>query len=134
MLIRLTRATLVPHSLQTTTSSRSAVLQSLLQTRVSVARTSTSSPGDIALVSNPYCYRAPGYRAEVRNRSVRVRNLPPGTQEGLLQQVLEKHAQVKRVEVFQDIGEAEVELENAAVWFPLLSHTSTCLLNLLRWT
>ena len=59
-------------------------------------------------------FRAPGHREEVRNRSVRVRNLPPGTQEGLLQQVLEKHAQVKRVEVFQDSNEAEVELESPA--------------------
>ncbi|KAH9890065.1 RNA-binding protein Prp24 [Cubamyces lactineus] len=58
--------------------------------------------------------KAPGYREEVRNRSVRVRNLPPGTQEGLLQQALEKHAKVKRVEVFADLAEAEVELENAA--------------------
>ncbi|KAI0669180.1 RNA-binding protein Prp24 [Trametes maxima] len=58
--------------------------------------------------------RAPGHREEVRNRSVRVRNLPAGTQEGLLQQTLEKHAKVKRVEVFTDLGEAEVELENAA--------------------
>ena len=46
---------------------------------------------------------------------MRVRNLPAGTQEGLLQQVLEKHAHVKRVEVFEDLGEAEVELENAVV-------------------
>lgn len=46
---------------------------------------------------------------------MRVRNLPPGTQEPLLQQALEKHANVKRVEVFLDLGEAEVELENAAV-------------------
>lgn len=59
--------------------------------------------------------RAPGYRADVRERSVRVRNLPSGTQEGLLQQALEKHAQVKRVEVFQDLNEAEIELESAAV-------------------
>ncbi|EJF56678.1 RNA-binding protein Prp24 [Dichomitus squalens LYAD-421 SS1] len=58
--------------------------------------------------------KAPGYRAEVRNRSVRVRNLPPNTQEGLLQQALEKHARVKRVEVFQDLNEADVELEDAA--------------------
>ncbi|KAI0366626.1 RNA-binding protein Prp24 [Pilatotrama ljubarskyi] len=58
--------------------------------------------------------KAPGYREEVRNRSVRVRNLPPGTQEGLLQQALEKHAKVKRVEVFADLSEADVELESAA--------------------
>lgn len=46
---------------------------------------------------------------------MRVRNLPRATQEGLLQQVLEKHALVKRVEVLQDRNEAVVELENAAV-------------------
>lgn len=51
----------------------------------------------------------------MRNRSVRVRNLPQGTQEGLLQQLLEKHAQIQRVEVYQDINEAVVELESPAV-------------------
>jgi len=53
--------------------------------------------------------------AEARNRSVRIKNLPPATQEGLLQQVLEKIAPVKRVEVFLDKQEAVVELENPAV-------------------
>lgn len=57
----------------------------------------------------------PGHRAEVRNRSVRIRNLPASTQEGLLQQTLEKYAIVKRVEVFADLNEAEVELENPVV-------------------
>ncbi|KAF8073869.1 hypothetical protein FPV67DRAFT_1479613 [Lyophyllum atratum] len=52
--------------------------------------------------------------ADARSRSVRVRNLPAATQEGLLQQLLEKIAAVKRVEVFQDKQEAVVELENAA--------------------
>ena len=56
-----------------------------------------------------------GRQAETRSRSVRVRGLPPATQEGLLQQSLEKHALIKRVEVFLDINEAVVELENAAV-------------------
>lgn len=56
-----------------------------------------------------------GQKAEARSRSVRIRNLPPATQEGLLQQVLEKHAQVKRVEVFQDNNEAVVEFETTAV-------------------
>ncbi|EIN12540.1 hypothetical protein PUNSTDRAFT_81810 [Punctularia strigosozonata HHB-11173 SS5] len=55
-----------------------------------------------------------GKRAEARSRSLRVRNLPDGTQEGLLQQALEKHARVKRVEVFEGRNEAVVELENAA--------------------
>ncbi|KAJ3490444.1 hypothetical protein NLI96_g1424 [Meripilus lineatus] len=53
-------------------------------------------------------------KAEARNKSVRVKNLPPGTQEGLLQQALEKHGQVVRVEVFIDKNEAVVELESAA--------------------
>ncbi|KAF5315056.1 hypothetical protein D9619_007334 [Psilocybe cf. subviscida] len=52
--------------------------------------------------------------AEARNRSVRIKNLPPATQEGLLQQALEKVAPVKRVEVFIDKLEAVVELENPA--------------------
>ncbi|KAF9013425.1 hypothetical protein BDQ17DRAFT_1386973 [Cyathus striatus] len=51
-------------------------------------------------------------QAETRVRSVRIRKLPPDTQEGLLQQMLEKIARVKRVEVFMDKCEAVVELEN----------------------
>ncbi|EGN98450.1 hypothetical protein SERLA73DRAFT_169409 [Serpula lacrymans var. lacrymans S7.3] len=54
-----------------------------------------------------------GRRADTRNRSVRIRNLPPATQEGLLQQVLEKFAIVKRTEVLLQQNEAVVELENA---------------------
>jgi hypothetical protein len=53
--------------------------------------------------------------ADVQSRSVRVGNLPPGTQEGLLQQTFEKLASVKRVEVFADLHEAIVEVETAAV-------------------
>jgi hypothetical protein len=53
--------------------------------------------------------------AEARSRSVRVRNLPAGTQEGLLQQAFEKIAHVKRVEVFVEQKEAVIELENIAV-------------------
>lgn len=56
-----------------------------------------------------------GRRAELLSRSVRLKGLPPGTQDGLLQQALEKIIPVKRVEVFQDIGEATVELQNVAV-------------------
>jgi squamous cell carcinoma antigen recognized by T-cells 3 len=56
-----------------------------------------------------------GRKAEVKNRSVRIRNLPPSTQEGLLQQAIEKVAEVKRLEVFADLNEAVVELTNAAV-------------------
>lgn len=59
--------------------------------------------------------RDPSRRTDARNRSIRVRKLPPNTQEGLLQQFLEKLAPVKRVEVFADRAEAEVEFENAAV-------------------
>ncbi|KAJ6619546.1 hypothetical protein B0H10DRAFT_2367855 [Mycena sp. CBHHK59/15] len=55
-----------------------------------------------------------GQKADTRSRSVRVRNLPAGTQEGLFQQAIEKIAKVKRVEVFVDLNEAVVELENAA--------------------
>lgn len=60
-------------------------------------------------------------QAETRNRSVRIRNLPAATQEGILQQVLERYALVKRVEVFQDKNEAVIELDTAAVclqWWP----------------
>ncbi len=53
--------------------------------------------------------------ADVRTRSIYVRNLPPATQEGLLQQEFEKIARVKRVEVFLDRREAVVELQNQAV-------------------
>ena len=56
---------------------------------------------------------------EAQSRSVRIRNLPPGTQEGLLQQVLEKVVRVKRVEVFLDKNEAVAEMENTAVCTPL---------------
>jgi squamous cell carcinoma antigen recognized by T-cells 3 len=52
---------------------------------------------------------------------VRIRNLPDATQEGLLQQALEKCVEgVRRVEVFVETGEAVVELENAAVRLFLL--------------
>ena len=52
---------------------------------------------------------------EVRNRSVRISGLPPGSQEGLLQQAIEKVVPVRRLEVFQELNEATVELESAAV-------------------
>lgn len=51
--------------------------------------------------------------------------MPPGAQEGLLQQVLEKIVPVKRVEVFLDKQEALVELPSAVVSrssFPCLYH------------
>ena len=52
-----------------------------------------------------------------RSRSLRVLNLPPGTQEGLLQQTLEKHAKVRRIEVFLSKNEAVVELASVSVSF-----------------
>jgi hypothetical protein len=71
-----------------------------------------------------------GRQAETRSRSIRIRNLPPATQEGLLQQALEKHALVKRVDVIQDSNEAVVELENPAV-SPLLLSDYISLVDLL---
>ncbi|KAF8349290.1 hypothetical protein F5887DRAFT_945363 [Amanita rubescens] len=65
-----------------------------------------------------------GRMADVRSRSIRIRNLPPGAQEGLLQQVLEKVVPVKRVEVFLDKQEAVVELPGAAEAGRLLLHTT----------
>jgi squamous cell carcinoma antigen recognized by T-cells 3 len=56
-----------------------------------------------------------GRKAEVRNRSIRVRGLAPSTQEAILQQLMEKHAAVKRVELFAEANEAIVELESPAV-------------------
>jgi len=52
--------------------------------------------------------------AEARSRSIRITNLPPVTQEGLLQQMLEKIVPVSRVEVFIDRQEAIVELKTPA--------------------
>ncbi|KAJ3554397.1 hypothetical protein NM688_g3135 [Phlebia brevispora] len=66
--------------------------------------------------------RGPGRSVEARGRSVRLRNLPSGTQEGLLQQALEKVARVKRVEVFLDKNEAVAELESPAEASKLLLH------------
>jgi hypothetical protein len=56
-----------------------------------------------------------GRLEDTLSRSVRIKNLPPGTQEGLLQQVLEQYANVKRVEVFEEINQATVELESISV-------------------
>ncbi|KAJ8519001.1 hypothetical protein ONZ45_g3994 [Pleurotus djamor] len=55
-----------------------------------------------------------GKRTDERNRSLRVKNLPDGTQEGLLQQFFENIAPVARVEVFQQRKEAVVTLQNIA--------------------
>ncbi|KAK0188159.1 hypothetical protein F5146DRAFT_1141608 [Armillaria mellea] len=55
-------------------------------------------------------------RADVRSRSVRIYNLPQNTetQEGLLQQTIEKIVAVVRVEIIGDTREAVVELATAA--------------------
>ncbi|VDB84644.1 unnamed protein product [Peniophora sp. CBMAI 1063] len=60
-----------------------------------------------------------GKRADAATRSLRVLDLPStahdaSTTEGLLQQAFEKHASVKRLEVFLDKREAIVEFETAA--------------------
>lgn len=54
---------------------------------------------------------------ERRSRQVVLHDLPAGTQEGLLQQELEKVVPVKRVEVFKAVNEALVELESPNVSF-----------------
>ncbi|KAG8698016.1 Splicing factor, partial [Ceratobasidium sp. 394] len=53
-------------------------------------------------------------KAEIRSRSLRVRKLPPGTTDGLLQQTFEKLAPVVGVQVAEGKSEAVVELKNAA--------------------
>ncbi|PPR05354.1 hypothetical protein CVT24_007968 [Panaeolus cyanescens] len=65
--------------------------------------------------------------AETRTRSVYIKNLPPGTNDGLLQQALEKEkiVPIKRVEVFLDRQEAVVELENPADAGKLLLRSDT---------
>jgi squamous cell carcinoma antigen recognized by T-cells 3 len=75
------------------------------------------SRGGFIFFRNPKPESGLGPQAEAKSRSVRVRNLPKATQEGLLQQCLEKHAHVKRVEVFANLNEATVELESTAVSF-----------------
>lgn len=55
-----------------------------------------------------------GKKADARSRSLRVRDLPDGTEEGLLQQAVEKLAPVSRLEVFTDKHEAVVEFQSAA--------------------
>ncbi|KAG1872352.1 hypothetical protein DFJ58DRAFT_435834 [Suillus subalutaceus] len=69
-----------------------------------------------------------GRRDDARNRSVRVRNIPSGTQEGLLHQLLEKHSLVKRTEIFAALNEAVVELENPAEAGKLLLRTEPIIL------
>jgi squamous cell carcinoma antigen recognized by T-cells 3 len=61
-----------------------------------------------------------GKKADARSRSLRILELPTTTHdvstlEGLLEQAFEKHATVKRVEVFAEKNEAVLEFETAAV-------------------
>ena len=53
--------------------------------------------------------------SDILARSVRLHGLPPKTQEGLLQQALEKIVPLKKLEVFQDLGQATAELRSVAV-------------------
>ncbi|KAG6878496.1 hypothetical protein C0993_005425 [Termitomyces sp. T159_Od127] len=78
---------------------------------------------------NPVTDSGLGRVADARNRSVRIRNLPENTQDGLLQQIFEKIAAVKRMEVFIDKNEAVVELENAAEAGKLLLRTDPIIFN-----
>ncbi|KAH9999668.1 hypothetical protein BJV74DRAFT_823117 [Russula compacta] len=55
-----------------------------------------------------------GRKADARNRSLRIRDLPDGAEEGLLQQAVEKLAPVNRLEVISDKDEAVVEFQSAA--------------------
>lgn len=58
---------------------------------------------------------APEAQRDRRERSVRLHGLPENTQEGLLQQALEKIVPVKRLELFAKSHEALAELESQAV-------------------
>ncbi|KZT61784.1 hypothetical protein CALCODRAFT_490685 [Calocera cornea HHB12733] len=55
-----------------------------------------------------------GHQAELRNRSVRLRKIPPGTQEAIIQQTLEKLAAVRKVVMKTGTDEAVVECETVA--------------------
>ncbi len=55
----------------------------------------------------------PQQAADRRERTVYLFDIPAGSQEGLLQQELEKHYPVLRVELFANKGSARVELESA---------------------
>ncbi|KAG9105122.1 Splicing factor, partial [Ceratobasidium sp. 392] len=68
-------------------------------------------------------------KAEIRSRSLRVRKVPPGTTDGLLQQTFEKLAPVVGVQVIEDKGEAVVELKNAADAGRLLLLTEPIIFN-----
>ncbi|KAF8272792.1 RNA-binding protein Prp24 [Lactarius quietus] len=55
-----------------------------------------------------------GKKADARSRSLRIRDLPDGTQVGLLQQAVEKLAPVNSVDVLIDKHEAVVEFQSQA--------------------
>jgi RNA recognition motif-containing protein len=55
----------------------------------------------------------PQQAADRRERTVYLFDIPAGSQEGLLQQELEKHYPVLRVELFANKGSARVELQSA---------------------
>lgn len=92
-----------------------------LQHLSSVVLNSTGAPSSKAVAA------AVNRSTDILDRSIRLYGIPPKTQEGLLQQALEKIAPVRKVEIFQDVGQASVELASAAVshtvnvtWTPLL--------------
>lgn len=83
-----------------------------------------SRPGRAALVSpfhlHPLSYSSllsnpAGAREETNGRSIRVKGVPDGTQEAILQQALEKIVPVIRVQLLAERNEAIVELTNMAV-------------------
>lgn len=62
---------------------------------------------------------------EIENRSLRVRGIPPGTEEPIVQQAFEKFARVRMVVMEVGASEALIEFENAAVRL-FLFHSYTC--------
>ena len=65
-----------------------------------------------------------GKKADALNRTLRIRDLPDGTEEGLLQQIVEKFAPVNRLEVITDKREAVVEFQSPADAARLLLQTN----------
>ena len=66
-----------------------------------------------------------GRNHDIESRSLRVRDIPPGTEEPIVQQAFEKFAKVRMVAMEPGASEARIEFENAAV---RLSHHSPFLL------
>ncbi|PVF92511.1 hypothetical protein CPB86DRAFT_769315 [Serendipita vermifera] len=71
----------------------------------------------------------PGAREEANNRSIRIRGVPSGTQEAILQQALEKMTSVVRLHLVPERNEAILEVENAAVAGKLLLEHPTITFN-----